>query len=86
MNAINFEGANIVARAPDSQKDEVNDLIGFFTEGVFSSFWKPTEAELAILNAGGHIQLSILIGNAKMQPVHLSVTDQVNEVEPDECL
>lgn len=35
------------------------------------SYWRPTAEELAVLNAGGHLELSVL--GASMPPVQLSV-------------
>ena len=45
----------------------------FLQQGV-DSYWKPTADELAVLNAGGSIVLSVL--GVTMPPVQLSVDPQ----------
>ncbi len=38
---------------------------------AWTSRWKPTEEELAILNDGGHVYLGVVIGDRPQPPVHL---------------
>lgn len=67
MDILEFEGQTRVLGAPrnwDQQRIECGGLpiIDYEISGVpcMSSFWKPTEEELAQLNAGAHIKLTII--------------------------
>lgn len=61
MNHINFEGANLKLGPPAGSKPgEVDTLFAFRSpDGTIASAWKPTAEELAALNAGAHVILTV---------------------------
>lgn len=68
------ESAKIIYKAP-SDMPNCLDLQCLTTRETSTSFWKPTEDELAELNNGGSIELTIWGGSHP--PVSLTVTDYV---------
>lgn len=73
MEAQRIAGANVIMEAPDDRPD-VYPLHVRCEAGCFLSAWKPTPDELAILNAGGQVLLSI--NSASHPPVALGVIAQ----------
>lgn len=83
MIAKRISGANLYLGAPkdwDEEKDgSCHGLaVRRVEDNVFQSAWEPTPAELAALNAGGLVVLSVVGGQP---PVMLSVEAVVETVE-----
>lgn len=60
MIPLRIEGATHVYRAPRGLKGEVRDLHVAIIDGCCVSRWEPTPDELAILNAGGTVELWLM--------------------------
>ena len=52
--------ANKAFTAPKGQEDEVATLHVIEHEGALHSYWRPDEAELEALNAGGAVRLRVM--------------------------
>lgn len=83
MIPLKIEGANLVMVAPPGQEGEVRDLHVRITEGFSVSRWEPTPDELAILVAGGGVELWV---QGRQPPVMLlavphasAADDRLNE-------
>lgn len=74
---------NVVVMGPPAGIAEedcysLETLQGYVSEGafdgapLFKSYWKPTEAELAILNSGGTLELGII---GMFPPIYVGVHD-----------
>lgn len=61
MIPLRITGATHVMHAPPGN-DDVRDLHVRVEGGVYLSRWEPTPAELALLNAGGSVELAVLGG------------------------
>lgn len=69
MIPLRIQGANVVMKAPPGMEDEVHDLHCLVTEGFYVSRWEPTPDELAVLVAGGSVELWVMGGQP---PVYLT--------------
>lgn len=73
MIPLRILGYNAVMRGPDG----VHDLYVIAEDDgytkSFTSRWEPTPAELAILNAGGSVELSVLHGQP---PVKITAAER----------
>lgn len=75
MNPIMINGATKIFQAPanwDAEKQglDCDALAVRVSHGVHQSAWKPSEEELAVLKAGGHVVISIV---GSQPPIALSV-------------
>lgn len=59
MEPVDFPAANLSLGPPDDFKGECVPLRVEKTERGYSSHWKPSPEELAILNAGGNVRLNV---------------------------
>jgi hypothetical protein len=63
MKAIHFAEANLCLKAPENWDEEKNgkceDLFVRLQDGMITSIWVPTPEELAVLNAGGGVALTV---------------------------
>lgn len=88
MNPVQFEGANLCLKAPEGWDEEKNgpcaDLHVLSANAMMHSVWKPSEEELAILNAGGGVVLTI--HSDKHPAVSLSTTELqvIKDNEPED--
>lgn len=62
-DAHDFDGANIHASPPKGQEEMVGWLHVFHNGAACVSAWRPTAEELAELNAGGSIFISVMSGS-----------------------
>jgi len=71
-NAVGFEGADTVFRAPKGKEDRVHDLECFMPDdrSEIVSCWRLTEAKLAEVATTGVVWLHIMGGG--MPPVYVS--------------
>ena len=69
MIPLRHEMASVIMTAPPGQP-EVRDLHVAIIDGCSVSRWEPTPAELAILNAGGSVELWVM---GQQPPVMLTV-------------
>ena len=60
--AHEFPGCNIAAHAPQGFEEMISTLYCFHNGRSCVSAWKPTPEELATLNAGGSIYISVMSG------------------------
>jgi hypothetical protein len=70
---LRIAGATHIMRAP-ADCPGVRDLHVILYGGISYSRWEPTPAELAILNAGGSVEMRVLGGQP---PAHLLVAERV---------
>ncbi len=59
MIPLRIEGANRIFTAPAGQP-EVRDLHVKVVDGCCVSRWEPTPSEMALLNAGGSVELWVM--------------------------
>lgn len=75
MIPLKMEGATIVMKAP-AGNPEVRDLHVAVIDGCSVSRWEPTPAELALLNAGGSVELWVM---GRQPPVMLLAKPHAEE-------
>lgn len=77
MDYVNFRGVNAVLRAPKNWDTAANgpcgDLPVCAHDHGLTSVWKPSPEELAALNAGGGVMLTI--ASSVHPPVMMQVID-----------
>ena len=78
---INFDGSNIVMRAPEGAEN-VRDMHVFQTRHSSVSCWSVSEEELAEINLTGRIFLSVLLGG-QQPPVYVGSESACREVLVD---
>lgn len=78
MIPLRIEGATMIMKAPPGLEGEVRDLHVAVIEGCFVSRWEPTPAELALLSAGGSIELWVMGGQP---PVFIKAVEHVKEID-----
>jgi hypothetical protein len=86
--AHDFKGANVHASPPPGYEEMVEWLHCFHNGATIVSAWKPTTEELAELNAGGSIFVSVMSGSRKdgrplIFPMFVGTEENVKEVVSD---
>lgn len=94
MQAIHFAESNFCYKAPKDWDETTNgpcaDLHVFQNDGSISSVWKPSAEELAMLNAGGAVVLTVVanfqppvrLWTAPIEPI--TESEPVEEAPPEE--
>lgn len=85
---VKFDGANINAAPPRGFEEMVGWLHVFHNGATCVSAWKPTAEELAELNAGGFIFMSVMSGSSRsgkpnILPVFVGTEENCKEVVSD---
>lgn len=76
MIPLRIEGATHIMTAPQGH-DDVRDLHVYLLDGeIYVSRWEPTPDELALLNAGGSVELQIM---GSQPPVALKVVRHADD-------
>lgn len=60
MIPLAIEGADLIMKAPPGKEGEVRDLHVRVIDGCCVSRWEPTPDDLAILGAGGSVELWVM--------------------------
>lgn len=76
MEAVKFDGANVTYTAPGCGDLPARAAVSDGKLNI-TSVWKPSEEDLAVMNAGGYICLNVLGG----QPPVALWTEKLNTVE-----
>ena len=85
---VDFEGANIHAAPPAGYEEMIGWLHVFHNGATCVSAWKPDAEELARLNAGEPIFISVMSGSQKngkpvILPCYVGSEDNCREVASD---
>lgn len=76
MIPLRIEGATLIMKAPPGKEGEVRDLHIARVDDCSVSRWEPTPDELAVLNAGGSVELWVM---GRQPPVALKVVQHAEE-------
>lgn len=74
MRPVRTEDATILYRAPKNMPDCGDLYCHRVRPGVIRSTWEPTPGELALLNEGGRVQLTL--AHEPIPPIMLEVMDK----------
>lgn len=87
MKPVNFHGATHVMGPPKNWDNtvECDPLIVQVDGSVFTSVWKPTPEDLAMLQAGAMVVLSVFGGQPPVLVSAQFVTEIPNPIEDSSC-
>lgn len=80
MEPVERRHHNHVYKSPD---DSVRDLSGYAVEGAFSSHWRPTSEELAVLVEGGDVELTVFAQPVPPVTVKVIAGEGDKQLPPD---